>query len=279
MVREYFYEIWVRHFRGYHIDRFGLCVDKDQDAANTPLYEGLIAFIAYFYDRPDFKTRLIRNWGKIRTERHSYRRHPNQSSWESYNNNFSPDQCLPLIMAFGAWELYPQIREVLYGIFKRFGFYWNTRRNAMWATLAEHTAKSKETKDWNYSFKMPSFFWPNHWGVFIRALRFYPLYPVLLLTDTVLLYLSIKSILKSYFDSDYADDVLLILCLVQGKNFLPTPWISFCVFITQRKLQPGRHKRPFNPVWNGVQASFYWKFRKNYPPFGLLYHHLLKEQF
>jgi len=276
--------LWFKDIRPEYVDGFGLIVTKEingipGDGGDTPQREGMVAFAGYLERVSFFERRLVHVWSLIRKSKGKYCRHPDDNSWTSKTNVFSRDQSISLVIALGAWKKKKELKEFFYAHLKRFGFYWNTRRNGQYPTLAEHLAKAPAWQNWNYSWKIPDFALPHHWGIYIRAFRKPWLSPFLFFSDFFLFINAIIITIHGKLDPDFALDDNFIMMMLQAKQWYPTPWIYLATKIYSYRLQPGRHKRPRNPSWNSAQAALYWEFKGHYPPIGLLYHDILADSF
>lgn len=155
-------------------------------------------------------------------------RHP-----DHYNdpNDFSRDQTVPLILAMGAMEEYDSLRQLLKQQIKRYTLYQNN-------DLAT----------------------PQDWGYYIRALRVWYLYPVLLVGDLFMLTNSLIRCINGS-DDNTSDDVNHTLALLQAQYSYPTPisWLSRKIYKWFRRggiqnawdqyFKPSSGANPFNKLY------------------------------
>jgi len=200
-------------------DQNKLIVQQDGDGGDTAGREGdywvmhALTRIAVL-ERPTFSEVLE----KLQVAPGTYVRNP-----EKYNapNDFSRDQTVPLIVAMGLHREYGHLQKLMKEQLKRATFYQN-------GDMAL----------------------PQDWGYYIRAFRFWPLYPVLMLGDAFLFLNSIFRCLGGLRNADdVSDDINHTIALLQAQESLPTPisWLArkFYVFF-----RPG-----------GVQAAWDHYFR------------------
>lgn len=153
-------------------------------------------------------------------------RNPNKAKWYSNPLMFSRDQATPYLIAYalrGAKE--PILRFMKKHLRHLFLFAFNQKANWQYPTFEEHEA-AKARGDigqnvvWNYKSKLPDITFLEFFGIYIRGLRLYPLYPILLLSDMETL---IGSIVK-YFqktDNDVANGLAVNLL---AREIMPTPF-------------------------------------------------------
>lgn len=112
-----------------------------------------------------------------------YRRHPDPSMWYSDWDRFSRDQATPLVICMGELNFKSRLWDFFKGHVKRWGFMTNTRKNGVWKDEKEHQVKAAPWKDWDYKWKVPDLCGPEFFGLYIRAFKWWWLYPLLLICD------------------------------------------------------------------------------------------------
>ena len=124
-----------------------------------------------------------------------YRRHPDPRYWYSHDNVMSRDQITPLIIAMGECKMFKRLFWAMLKWVCRLGFMNNTRRNGQYETKEEHFKSKYHHHEWDYSWKLPDFA-PFHLGLYIRAFRCYPLWPLLCVLDFYLLINSLSKLAR-----------------------------------------------------------------------------------
>jgi hypothetical protein len=196
---------------------------------------------------------------------------PEETQWMGRINNMTGDQLRPLIIALGLLhregvkEARPEILSLLWALFKRGGFYWNTR----------DTGRSRENTP-----KKPGFSGPEHLNIFLRALlprsNFF--------TKLLLLPGDLVGLLSTLSATFYlakqgpfkVDQVNRMLTLLQGLLINPTPISKlshyiFCkyrptwdVYVDKNWVRVARENRNLNPGLY-VFDTYFW--HPTDPPF------------
>ena len=203
-------------------DKFGLItVGASRDGGDTCANECTIAytnrmqdrFVLFFFNRAEKK--LVR--------------HPDTDRWYGFENRFSRDQFIPLLICLSTfrfnkarWEVF--FKHLLHG----FLFAWNTRRNYRYPTLDQHL-RAKELGhigreiEHEWKWKMPDLTGPEIWALWIRVFRCYPLYPLLFLFDLETL---VGTLVKNKSEDNIHRNHILILH--HGKKVMTTPimWLA-----------------------------------------------------
>ena len=215
------------------VDEFGLIVQGDGDGGDTAQRTGFYYFARSF--REDY--REIIDYLELRqaiclleVRPGIWKRHFNQWTDE---DDFSRDQQMPLIIAMGAWGITGPIVDTLWIHLARLGKYQNN----------------------DYAS-------PEHWGMYVRALRWKPGYPIVVLGDLFMLLNSIILIVKSRDPDNVGDDLNHCMSLVQSYYWMPTP-ISYLARKTYVKFRRKNFGNILLGEKNAVMGALSWYFRKS----------------
>lgn len=152
----------------YYIDNFKMVVTLQKDGGDScahgcAIFYGIVAKTGLF-NGEKYLTRLERSPGR-------YCRHPDPTMWYSNPDTLSRDQLTPLLCLLGLLKSKRRndlfIEHLKHGLF----FAWNVRMNAALPNTSD------------YAWKIPDLTGPEIWACWIRAYRFWPLYPLLMFFD------------------------------------------------------------------------------------------------
>jgi hypothetical protein len=145
--------------------------------------------------------------------------------------NFSRDQMIPLMAFLMAepshtwhkWNLLWQ--HAKHGFL--FAFNWKNNNQYPTQTLQDQYANGNP---WNYKSKMPDITFLDIWGLWIRVLRLYPLWPLLLITDFYNIFGSLIRVYQTYAFKWFKwgsgpdrDNQNIILICDTSIRVMPTP--------------------------------------------------------
>jgi len=219
------------------VDAYGLIVQQDGDAGDSLHREAMVAFgRKLIYDR-DANTAMVVEApnrepagtiiDKFEVEPGIYVRHPDPTRWSSNPDTTSRDQLLPVIAYCAAYEDYDRLWRLFKAVSKRGFFAQNYVENGPGKTRR----------------KMPDTML-THLSFFIRAGGPWtiPLYPVLLLTDSVRLAGTLLNLVPIHISdggkririkrrSD-VDDNNRIIGHILAAEFKPTPvsWLDRMIY-------------------------------------------------
>lgn len=187
-------------------------------------------------------------------------RHPDPDKWYHYEDRCSRDQMIPLLY-YLASNRSSAIDKRFYELMKLhlkrgFLFTWNTKRNHVYPTLAEHLAKSTPDVKWDYKSKMPDITGPEVWAAWMRglinrcpispAMTYLLMFPALCLFDIEGLVGSVIKQYKWHFkrkngtgrDGIDHDDRNHALGVHFANHNSPTPvsWLSKIIYGKERPL-------------------------------------------
>lgn len=208
-----------------------------------------------------------------------YVRHPfpevaHSSIWKT-----SRDQILSNIIAAGLLNNQIIVRSILLALAKRYFRYWNIMVDG------EPNWKA-EPKAWKLGTKFGDISGPEEFGVYIRALNFWPLYPFLLFLDIFQVLGSIVKVLDAFRLPSERDDVTRIARLYQSQKCMPTPlsWLARKIYKWFRpgyrvlRSTDGTERFIRDKNYLGAQYAMDRYFSPDCePPFNELYVDLLKE--
>jgi len=265
----------MREIKDY-IDKFNVITMKGGDGGDS-IHKTMMYYLGLIWNAGYFETgfgggptgmyfgqHLFSFTGLSKEDYHRWRRHPDRSKWYGHPDRLSRDQATPLVIALGEYRRKGFCKKELWiFIFKhilRLGFMTNTRRNWQYPTLEEHN-ENNPWVTWNYSWKLPDFCGPEFFGLYVRGLNLWWLYPLLLLSDIENF---VNTIIKCWFygrNPKNSDDQNHILSLLQSQRHLPTPisWLSRIVYVRYRPMA----KPPQNPEYqtiSGPQSALRYYF-------------------
>lgn len=165
----------------------------------------------------------------------AYVRRPNPQPWRASEmqwmgrlNTTTGDQVRPIVVAMGLLNMKDELKELAWALFKRAGFYWNTR----------DTGNKRENK-----FQMPGWSGPEHWNLFIRALwpRSNFLVKLMLLPgDLIAFFANLHSVFSYSQEPQNVDQVNRMIVLLQGVLVQPTFLSKLNMYIF----------RKYRPTWD-----------------------------
>lgn len=181
-----------------------------------------------------------------------YRRHPDPSMWYSDWDRLSRDQATPLVICMGELNFKSRLWIFFKRHVKRFGFMTNTMRNGVWRNEKRHRVMNP-AKKWDASWKVPDFCGPEFFGLYIRAFKWWFLWPLLLISDLETL---LGSIIRR-FNKDH--DVLnhVMICHY-AKTHYPTPIIWLANLFNDHNDLIGK----MNIYFNGEDPAFFVRIYK-----------------
>lgn len=152
-----------------------------------------------------------------------FKRHPDPTKWYSKLDTFSRDQFIGLL-ALITMKKMRRVRNALFLQHLKRGllFFWNTHKNGSYPGEPA------------YKWKLPDIANPAIWGMWIRAFRCWPLYPVLIGLDFYNLLSSIlyrTKIVKSTLQMNH------IILVDSSVRFMPTP-VSYLSRLIYGKTTP-----------------------------------------
>ncbi len=152
-----------------------------------------------------------------------YMRHPSPGWWSDLDRG-SRDQLTSVLCALSIYGYWQDILKMLWPHILRLGFFYNTRRNGSTRDNHGEVYRSDGTVR-NYNWKLPDIAGFEFLGLYVRGLRLYPLYPLLILSDVETL---ISSIIWRYFRKDETDilNYLIVTRFLKYKSALVWPLID-----------------------------------------------------
>ncbi|WP_413287842.1 hypothetical protein [Bdellovibrio sp. HCB337] len=275
-----------------YIDAYAIIVQKDMDGGDSLHREGMYAFAQKLrYDRisntvtlPARSTPMRRPasasemMDKFEVQPGIYVRHPDPTKWYSNPDTTSRDQVLPVIAYCAAYEDYPRLWRLFKATAKRGMFAQNLIR------IGEGQTKKK----------IPD---PMHLNIaqFIRAGGWWtaPLYPVLLVLDSVELVGTVLSAMPLHFKDDHwiprlknqndVDDNNIVVQHLLAAVYKPTPMseLSRYIYSVTRPVNFGNTKLGEK---NPVMGALRWYHRSEYggtanPEMAEMYRPLIEKYF
>jgi hypothetical protein len=241
----------------WNFDAFHLPVQKDGDGGDTAQRVGTYYFgikirkdLGFlnseyaFHNSQDFNKAL----GHLEKQPGIFVRHPIQ--WNEVSD-FSRDQQTPLVIAMGMYgEQRPRLKRLFRSHASRFFRYQN-----------------KDVAS------------PEHIGFYIRSLRIWMAYPLLVFSDLFMLLNSFILILKGLDKNNVGDDINHTLAVLQARLMMPTPvsWLARMLY----KLRPNNFGNTKLGETNSIQGAWSWYFRPETgaSSFHELYRPIIKKYF
>jgi hypothetical protein len=268
-----------------YIDSYAIIVQQDGDGGDSLHREGMYAFGKWLMLQRNGKLALLevperrdteKIISKFEVEPGIYVRHPDPRKWYSNPNTTSRDQVVPLLAYCAAYKDYPRLWRFLKAVAKRGFFMQNIQR------------AGDVPKKW----KMPDTVL-GHLSLFIRAGGVYtdPLYPLLLVTDTVDFVGTLLQLFPLHFEQTAkrfrskeprdVDDNNTIISHLLAVHFKPTPvsWVDRQVYALSRRWNYGNTKLgELNPVM-GALAWYHRAENRGNPEMAELYRSEIEEYF
>lgn len=231
-------------------------VNDGFDGGDTAQREGMFAFGAYILhklgkmDDAEYQfctDRYAKIVSLLNDPNHSglLRRYPNLPFWGAYSDRLSRDQATSNVPAMGFLHR-SALKSFIWAHLKYRGllFLTNTRVNGSYPG------------DANYAWKLPDVTVMSFHGMYVRAFKAWPLYPLLWLTDLEIL---VNSIIKvvSYANNPYNnDDLSHLMVLYQSELSMPTLWSKMAKWIYRLRKYPAGHGDAKNPAQATMNAYF-----------------------
>lgn len=208
-----------------NFDAHGLIVQSDGDGGDTAQRTGMFYFV--YDDRAAFERAL----DQLEVRPGIYVRHPYQPGFRSDPAEFSRDQQRALVIAMGAYGM----------------------RDRLWRMVKAHASRLGK-------YQNRDILGPSHLGEYIRAFHSRLLYPVLLVTDTALLFNSVRICLVYRWNSDHSDDNNHVMSLAQSRYVMPTPW-SWMARKIYKKFRPRNEGNFQKSEPHAPQGALVWYHR------------------
>lgn len=159
-----------------YLDKWGLPVTRDGDGGDSCATAGTLAALRAPSPRILRIAYLPKHAEPLR--------HPDSTQWYGRPKRFSRDQLISFICGLIIQEN-PWLLKRLFKQHAKRGFLtaWNTMRNFVYETEEEHKLKSTPDVPWDPSWKFPDPTLFEVWGLWIRAMHAWYLYPLLFIFD------------------------------------------------------------------------------------------------
>ncbi|MGE0528435.1 MAG: hypothetical protein AB7P49_15300, partial [Bdellovibrionales bacterium] len=268
------------------IDAYAVIVQQDGDGGDTLHREGMYAFGKWLRYTSETNTLLVEEipqrrdpasiLDKFEVRPGTYVRHPDPTSWVSNPETTSRDQLIPVIAYCAAYADYPRLWRLFKAVAKRGFFAQNFIKNGPGKTQR----------------KIPDTML-GHLGLFIRAGGWWtaPLYPVLLITDSLRLVNTLMNLIPLHKKDGEAtfrwknmgdvDDNNTIISHLVAARFKPTPisWLDRQIYALTRPINYGNTiLGETNPVM-GALAWYHRPEAGGNPELAELYRPLVEEHF
>jgi hypothetical protein len=296
-----------------NIDEFGFLTQSKEhgwDGGDTAQREGMFTLGMYLNEEYntteliqlksvpiDYRARYELNSMFLEKGRGRYARHYDTIKWYGDIYRFSGDQLIPNIIVMGVLGLKKQLWRLFLAQLKRgLSFAWNTRGNGDTAEnhgkRAEAWAEPLSKRDkwildkkipilklkargwFNYNWKIPDFILFRTLGLYIRAFRCWLAYPLLLVTDLLLVTGALNRVYVYGKDPDNVDDLNFINQLVATRLKMPTPLSELAIMIyRKRPLSATNDQSSFGPQ---TALDHYFRPEAGGPPINEVFRPVLR---
>jgi len=226
------------------------------DGGDTAQREGMFAFAAYLLhslgkmDDAEFgfcSDRYAKIISLLNDPNHSglIRRYPALPFWGAYSDRLSRDQATSNLPALGLLNR-TALKSFCWAHLKYRGllFLTNTRNNgALPGTPA-------------YAWKLPDITVLDFHGMYVRALRAWPLYPFLWLSDLAMPVNALIKVFSYGKVSTNNDDLSFLMELYQAEMSMPTLWSKLAKWIYKFRPLPSNCGDTKNPAQACMNAYF-----------------------
>jgi hypothetical protein len=175
----------------------------------------------------------------------SLRRHPDPTKWYHDPNRMSRDQLTSNICALGFASKWTLFKLLLGNILRGMLFTTNTRENGATKSNGQPISFLQRIQyffGWRpaypvWAWSLPDVTDPSIWGAYIRGLSAWPLYPLLFLTDLVLVIQSLITLYETDNGTASDDQLTQQMLLLQSNYRLKTP-VSMLAMWLYKKANP-----------------------------------------
>jgi hypothetical protein len=259
-----------------NIDSFGVITQNAKDSwdgGDTTQREGMFAvailihFLAGRISLQDYaamidRYRFIIN--NLNDDGWSLRRHPDPTKWYHDTNRMSRDQWVPNIIALGALNR-RLLRKMTLQHLRRGGlFTTNTRENgairsnnssmSLWQKL-KYSVGLYNPGVPCYAWKLPDITDPSIWGALVRGLNIRLLWPLLLLTDWILVIGAVGTYYQTKSGTVTDDQNTQQMLLLQSHYAMPTPVAKLAMWIYKKTNPQTALDAYFAPENNGPRMD------------------------
>lgn len=220
------------------IDYHGLIAQSNGDEGDSLEREGLLV-VAEALKRnnnlpnvmPEVSSRYIDNLSRLRCEMLGNYKRGLHGGWVSQPDRMSRDQLTSNIVAMGLIDDHTELKRCLIGHLMR---------------LMLFTTNIRGNGALNLPLKLPDVTGPSIWASYIRSLNISILYPLLLLSDWLLVAQSVWCRVRFHMSQDNSDILSHMCLLYQSELQMPTPMSKLAVAIL-RPIQRQCIKLYFDP--------------------------------
>jgi hypothetical protein len=241
------------------IDKNGVITEgsnDNYDGGDTAQREGMFAFAVFLLhklgkiDDEEFRfcsDRYAKVIELLRDQNHSglIRRYPVLPFWGAYSNRLSRDQATPNVIAMGYLDG---------SILK--SFIWAHLKYRGLLFLTNSRSNGSYPGDANDKWKLPDITVLDFHGLYVRALKIWPLYPFLLLSDLALPVNALIKVLSYGKDPANNDDLSFLMELYQAEVSMPTLWSKLAKSIYKHRPFPANSGNASNPAQACMNAYF-----------------------
>lgn len=238
-----------------NIDAFGVITqnaNNSWDGGDTAQREGMFALavaIHYFHGRltaAEYKEMIDRYRSvidRLNDNAWSLKRHPDPSKWYSENDCMSRDQLTSNLVSIGIFQRDLLFKMLLKSMARAGIFTTNTRQNGAYPTdkPAMSTWQKLKFALGLYDPGIPCYYWklpdlldPSMWGGYIRGLNWKLLWPMLLMTDLVLVFGAFSIMYKVKKDPTFCDHLSYQMLILQSKYIMSTPVSKLAMWIYKK---------------------------------------------
>lgn len=256
---------------------------EDWDGGDTIQREGMLQCAMWYHRQAGRLSQIEWEWMHVRylsvidklnySNGWSLRRHPNTAKWYGDADRMSRDQLTSNICALGFSDQ-ATLKQLIVKHLLRLGlFTTNTHENGAvkgdgsltWSQRIQYIFGLYTSAGPIYSWKLPDITDPSIWGAYVRGMNWKLLWPMLWLSDLVLLVTSLTTIYKTKQDPTFCDHLSFQMLMLQAHYQMPT-WISKLAMWAYRKysspqaaldlyFDPSKNGPALNEVYREIWAS------------------------
>jgi hypothetical protein len=232
------------------------------DGGDTAQREGMFAFAAYVLhqlckmDDQELtfcKDRYAKVLSQLDDPNHKglLRRYPNLPFWGAYSDRLSRDQMTSNIVAMGCMNQ-NALKSFIWAHLKYRGLLFLTDSRINGAYPPGTPQYNASTWYW----KLPDLTILDFHGMYIRGLKAWPLYPLLLISDLAMPVNALIKVLSYGKTNTNNDDLSFLMELYQAQISMPTIWSKLAKWIYKFRPYPANPGNASNPAQACMNAYF-----------------------
>ena len=256
-----------------NIDSFGVIAQgpgDNRDGGDTTQREGMFMCAMQYHlkagriAQADFDQMAARYKGIIDNLTYGFgwslRRHPDKNKWYYESNCMSRDQMTPNLVALGFCHKMLLFKMLICNAARGMLFTTNTRQNgaypkdqptmSLWQRI-KFAVGLYDPGISCYYWKLPDFTDFSIWGLYIRGLNLFPLWPLLVLLDIEMALSATFTWYNTKKGTASNDQLTEQMILLQANYRLPTPVSKLAMWIYKKTNPMNSLNAYFAPAGNG----------------------------